>query len=72
MPCAPLRCTAKYLADAYTRFFKAHAEARAQGRSLGVRKSDGHPKGFPKYRRKFERDDGFTIPDGVRMDGDRL
>ena len=72
MPCAPLRGTAKYLADAYPRCFKARAEARAQGRSLGVRKSDGQPKGFPKYRRKFDRDDGFTIPDGVRLDGDRL
>ena len=72
MPYAPLRYTAKYLADAYTRFFKAHAEAKAQGTSLAMRKSDGKPKGFPKYRKKFDRDDGFTIPDGVRMDGDRL
>ena len=72
MPCAPLRYTAKYLADAYTRFFKAHAEAQARGKSLGVRKSDGKPKHFPKYRSKFDRDDGFTIPDSVCMDGDRL
>ena len=72
MPYAPLRYTAKYLADAYTRFFKAHAEAKARGRALGRRKSDGKPKGFPKYRSKFDRDDGFTIPDSVRMDGDRL
>ena len=72
MPYAPLRYTAKYLADAYTRFFKAHAEAKARGRALGRRKSDGKPKGFPKYRSKFDRDDGFTIPASVRMDGDRL
>ena len=72
MPCAPLRYTAKYLADAYKRFFKACAEAKAERKSLGRRKSDGKPKGFPKYRKKFDRDDGFTIPDGVRMDGDRL
>ena len=72
MPYAPLRYTAKYLADAYTRFFKAHAAARAEGKPLGVRKSDGKPKGFPRYRSKFDRDDGFTIPDSVRMDGDRL
>ena len=72
MPCAPLRYTAKYLADAYTRFFKAWAAAQAEGKSLGVRKSDGKPKGFPKYKKKFDRDDGFTIPDSVRMDGDRL
>ena len=72
MPYAPLRYTAKYLADAYTRYFKAHAEAKAKGKPLGRRKSDGKPKGFPKYRQKFDRDDGFTIPDSVRMDGDRL
>ena len=72
MPCAPLRYTAKYLADAYTRFFKACAEAQAEGKSLGRRKSDGKPKGFPKYKAKFDKDDGFTIPDTVRMDGDRL
>ena len=72
MPCTPLRYAAKYLADAYTRFFKACAEAKAEGKSLGRRKSDGKPKGFPKYRTKFDRDDGFTIPDGVRMDADRL
>ena len=72
MPYAPLRYTAKYLADAYTRFFKAHAEAKARGRSLGRRLSDGKPRGFPKYRKKFDRDDGFTIPDDVRIDGDRL
>ena len=72
MPYAPLRYTAKYLADAHTRFFKAHAEAKARGRALGVRKSDGKPKGSPKYRSKFDRDDGFTIPDSVRVDGDRL
>ena len=72
MPCAPLRYTAKYLADAYTRFFKAWAAAQADGKPLGRRKSDGKPKGFPKYRKKFDRDDGFTIPDGVRVDGDRL
>ena len=72
LPYAPLRYTAKYLADAYTRFFEAWAAAKSQGQSLGVRKSDGKPKGFPKYKAKFDRDDGFTIPDGVRMDGDRL
>ena len=72
MPYAPLRYTAKYLADAYKSFFKAWAAAKAEGKSLGVRKSDGKPKGFPKYRKKFDRDDGFTIPDNVRMDGDRL
>ena len=72
MPCAPLRYTVKYLADAYTRFFKACTEAKSEGKPLGRRKSDGKPKGFPKYRTKFDRDDGFTIPDGVRMDDDRL
>ena len=72
MPCAPLRYTAKYLADAYTRYFNACAEAKARGTSLGRRKSDGKPRGSPKYRSKFDRDDGFTIPAGVRMDGDRL
>ena len=72
MPCAPLRYTAKYLAGAYTQFFKACAEAKAEGKSLGRRKSDGKPKGFPKYKRKFDRDDGFTIPDNVCMDGHRL
>ena len=72
MPCAPLRYTAKYLANAYTSFFKAWAAAKAAGKPLGVRQSDGKPKGSPKYRKKFDRDDGFTIPDNVRMDGNRL
>ena len=72
MPYAPLRYTVKYLADAYKSYFEAWAEAKSQGRSLGRRQSDGKPKGFPKYKKKFDRDDGFTIPDGVRMDGDRL
>ena len=72
LPFGSVRYTAKYLADAYTRFFEAWAAAKSQGQSLGVRKSDGKPKGFPKYKAKFDRDDGFTIPDGVRMDGDRL
>ncbi|MCY3658402.1 MAG: helix-turn-helix domain-containing protein, partial [Caldilineaceae bacterium] len=72
LPYAPLRYTAKYLADAYTRFHAAWDVAAAQGKTLGVRKSDGKPKGFPKYKRKFDRDDGFTIPSDVRMDGDRL
>ena len=72
MPYAPLRYTAKYLADAYTRFFKVWAEAKSEGTPLGRRQSDGKPKGFPKYRKKFDKDDGFTIPGEVRMDGDRL
>ncbi|MYA04481.1 MAG: IS200/IS605 family element transposase accessory protein TnpB [Caldilineaceae bacterium SB0664_bin_22] len=72
LPYAPLRYTAKYLANAYTRFHAAWDVAAAQGKTLGVRKSDGKPKGFPKYKRKFDRDDGFTIPSDVRMDGDRL
>ena len=61
-----------YLADAYTRFYAAWDVAAAQGKTLGVRKSDGKPKGFPKYKAKFDKDDGFTIPDTVRMDDDRL
>ena len=72
LPFGSVRYTAKYLADAYTRFFEAWAAAKAEGKSLGVRKSDGKPKGFPKYKAKFDKDDGFTIPDTVRMDGDRL
>ena len=52
---APVRHVLKYLDGAYRRFYKAHAEAKTEGRSLPRRKSDG-----------------FTIPDHVRMDGDRL
>ena len=72
LPYAPVRYTLKYLADAYTHFHAAWDVAAAQGKALGVRKSDGKPKGFPKYKRKFDKDDGFTIPDSVRMDGNRL
>ena len=72
LPYAPVRYTLKYLADAYTRFYAAWDVAAAQGKTLGVRQSDGKPKGFPKYKKKFDKDDGFTIPDTVRMDGDRL
>ena len=72
LPYAPVRYTLKYLADTYTRFHAAWDVAAAQGKTLGVRKSDGKPKGFPKYKQKFDKDDGFTIPDSVRMDGDRL
>ena len=72
LPYAPVRYTLKYLADAYTAFYARAAVAKAEGKSLGLRKSDGKPKGFPKYRKKFDKDDGFTIPGEVRMDGDRL
>ncbi|MCY3659713.1 MAG: transposase [Caldilineaceae bacterium] len=72
LPYAPVRYTLKYLADAYTRFHAVWDVAATQGKTLGVRKSDGKPKGFPKYKKKFDKDDGFTIPDNVRMDGDRL
>ena len=72
LPYAPVRYTLKYLSDTYTAFYARAAAAKAEGKSLGVRKSDGKPKGFPRHKRKFDKDDGFTIPGDVRMDSDRL
>ena len=72
LPFAPVRHAAKYLSGAYTRFYKAAAAARDEGRSLGRRKSDGKPKYFPRRKVKNRKPDGFTIPGNVRMDGNRL
>ncbi len=73
LPSGPVRHVLKYLDAAYRRFHKAHAEAKAEGRSLPRRKSDGKPKYFPRRKSKNGcKPDGFTIPDHVRMDGDRL
>ena len=73
LPSAPVRYVLKYLDAAYRRFHKAHAEAKAEGRLLPRRKSDGKPKHFPRRKgRQGHKADGFTIPDNVRMDGNRL
>ena len=73
LPSAPVRHVLKYLDSAYRRFHKAHAEAKAEGRFLPRRKSDGKPKHFPRRKsRQGRKADGFTIPDQVRMDGHRL
>ena len=73
LPSAPVRHVLKYLDAAYQRFYKAHAETRANGKTLPRRKSDGKPKHFPRRKgRHGHKADGFTIPDNVRMDGDRL
>ncbi len=73
LPSGPVRHVLKYLDAAYRRFHKAHAEAKAEGRSLPRRKSDGKPQYFPRRKgRQGRKPDGFTIPDHVRMDGDRL
>ena len=70
---APVRHVLKYLDGAYRRFYKAHAEAKTEGRSLTRRKADGKPKYFPRRKgRQGGKADGFTIPDQVRMDGHRL
>ncbi|MYC62678.1 MAG: transposase [Caldilineaceae bacterium SB0661_bin_34] len=72
LPFAPVRYSLKYLADSYKRFYKAAKEAKKQGRKLPRRKSDGKPQGFPRRKGFGVKCDGFTIPDGVRMDGERL
>ncbi|MCY4522285.1 MAG: helix-turn-helix domain-containing protein, partial [Caldilineaceae bacterium] len=73
LPSAPVRHVLKYLDAAYRRFHKAHAEAKADGKFLPRRKSDGKPQYFPRRKgRQGRKPDGFTIPDHVRMDGDRL
>ena len=73
LPSVPVRHVLKYLDSAYRRFHKAHAEAKAEGRFLPRRKSDGKPKHFPRRKsRQGRKADGFTIPDQVRMDGHRL
>ncbi len=73
LPSAPVRHVLKYLDGAYRRFYKAHAEAKTEGRSLPRRKADGKPKYFPRRKgRQGGKADGFTIPDKVRMDGHRL
>ena len=73
LPSAPVRHVLKYLDSAYKHFYKAHAEVRAEGRWLPRRKSDGKPKYFPRRKgRHGHKPDGFTIPDKVRMDGNRL
>ncbi len=73
LPSAPVRHVLKYLDAAYQVFYKAHAEAKAAGKLLPRRKSDGKPKCFPRRKsRHRHKADGFTIPDKVRMDGDRL
>lgn len=50
LPCAPLRYTAKYLADAYTRFFQAWETARAQGQSLGRAQVGRQAQGIPEVQ----------------------
>ena len=73
LPSGPVRHVLKYLDAAYRRFHRAHAEAKAEGRSLPRRKSDGKPQYLPRRKgRQGRKPDGFTIPDHVRMDGDRL
>ena len=73
LPSGPVRHVLRYLDNAYRRFHKAHAAAKAEGRFLPRRQSDGQPKYFP--RRKSPRGpkpDGFTIPDKVKIEGNRL
>ena len=73
LPSAPVRHVLKYLDAAYQVFYKAHAAAKAEGRCLPRRKSDGKPQHFPRRKgRRGRKADGFTIPDQVRMDGHRL
>ena len=72
LPYAPVRHSSKYLADAYTQFYKKAKAAKKQGRKLPRRKADGKPRGFPRRKGWGVKCDGFTIPDGVRMDGERL
>ncbi len=73
LPSAPVRHVLKYLDAAYQVFYKAHAAAKAEGRFLPRRKSDGKPQHFPRHKgRQGRKADGFTIPDKVRMDGHRL
>ena len=73
LPSAPVRHVLKYLDAAYRRFHKAHAAAKAEGRFLPRRQSDGKPQHFPRRKgRQGRKADGFTIPDKVRMDGHRL
>ncbi len=72
MPFAPVRYSLKYLAEAYKRFYKKAKAGKKVGQSLGRRKSDGKPKHFPKRKGFGAKYDGFTIPDDVRMDGERL
>ena len=73
LPSAPVRHVLKYLDAAYQVFYKAHAAAKAEGRLLPRRQSDGKPKYFPRRKgRHGHKADGFTIPDKVRMDGHRL
>ncbi|MCY4520083.1 MAG: transposase [Caldilineaceae bacterium] len=73
LPSHPVRHVLKYLDSAYRRFYKAHVEAKAEGRFLPRRKSDGKPQYFPRRKgRQGRKPDGFTIPNNVRMDGDRL
>ena len=72
LPFAPVRYSLKYLADSYKRFHKAATAAKKQGRKLPRRKADGKPQGFPRRKGFGVKCDGFTIPDGVRMDGERL
>ena len=73
LPSAPVRHVLKYLDAAYQVFYKAHAVAKAEGRFLPRRKSDGKPQHFPRRKgRQGRKADGFTIPDKVKMDGHRL
>ncbi len=71
-PAACLRYTAKYLADAYTRYFQAKKEAEDRGEKLPIRRADGQPVTFPRRKSKHRTVAGFTIPQAVHMDGTRL
>ena len=73
LPSESVRHVLKYLDAAYQVFYQAHAAAKAEGRFLPRRKSDGKPKHFPRRKgRQGHKADGFTIPAKVRMDGHRL
>ena len=61
LPSGPVRHALRYLDNAYRRFHQAPASAKAEGGCLPRRKSPRGPKA-----------DGFTIPDDVNLDGNRL